>query len=347
MTDDFDFDFDVDRGRSASRTEAPRAEGPRTPQRNGTRPGAARCSNDDEGDGSSRQRRARRLAGAASSSTRTRTARNGNGNGSRRASAPELIARRPERRRLAQLRRRRLRARQPLPAPRAPRRPSRPSDARARPATSPRRPAAAPPAAPAPSSTSTRSAPASSARTPRSEDVDFESVLATQPQKSGVARRGSAIRHALEGGIQSLRRVGGERIAESRDRVQALQGARPARIPQPAHRGRRRRRQAPSPATARDGSALAARASPSPAHQEAPPPLRPRSASALLGARLDLVFGMMMAVSQDLPALENFAQFDEAQELAWSSTTSGEHDRDPDQQREPDPARLRPDLART
>src|SRR5689334_11936087 len=38
-------------------------------------------------------------------------------------------------------------------------------------------------------------------------DVDFESLLEHQPQKGRVARRGSAIRTAFEGGIQSLRRV--------------------------------------------------------------------------------------------------------------------------------------------
>jgi len=53
------------------------------------------------------------------------------------------------------------------------------------------------------------------------ESVDFESLLERQPQKGRVARHGSALRNAFEGGIQSLRRVGGERIAESRDRVQA------------------------------------------------------------------------------------------------------------------------------
>src|SRR5262245_38983638 len=59
-------------------------------------------------------------------------------------------------------------------------------------------------------------------RKDRDREVDFESLLERQPQKGRVARRGSAIRNAFEDGIQSLRRVGGERIADSRDRVQAL-----------------------------------------------------------------------------------------------------------------------------
>jgi penicillin-binding protein 1A len=141
------------------------------------------------------------------------------------------------------------------------------------------------------------------------EDVDFESVLEKQPQKSGVARRGSAIRNALAGGVESLRRVGGERIAESRDRVQALRERVPSSIPQPR------------PGSAGDG--------------KPPPPRLPRRISArrprkpqpgrikkirllIILAGLGLLaivstfFGMMMAIQQDLPQLENKKEFAEA-----------------------------------
>jgi len=142
-----------------------------------------------------------------------------------------------------------------------------------------------------------------------SEDVDFESVLKRQPQKSGVARKGSAIRNAVAGGVESLRRVGGERIAESRDRVQALRERVPSSIP------------APQPGSAGDG--------------KPPPPRLPRRISArrprkpvpgrikkfrllIILAGLGLLaivstfFGMMMAISQDLPQLENKKEFAEA-----------------------------------
>src|SRR4029453_3437009 len=64
------------------------------------------------------------------------------------------------------------------------------------------------------------------------EDIDFEGLLERQPQKSRVARGGSALRGALRGGVENLRRVGGERIAESRDRVQALRERVPSRVAQ-------------------------------------------------------------------------------------------------------------------
>jgi penicillin-binding protein 1A len=142
------------------------------------------------------------------------------------------------------------------------------------------------------------------------EDVDFEDLLERQPQKSRVARSGSALRSAVRGGIESLRRVGGERIAESRDRVQALRERVPARIPQPR------------PA---DG-----------AGKPPPPPRLPRRISsrrprkpqpgrikklrlAIVAIGLGLLglvsffFGMMMAITQDLPQLEAKKEFATAQ----------------------------------
>jgi penicillin-binding protein 1A len=142
----------------------------------------------------------------------------------------------------------------------------------------------------------------------RGEEVDFEAMLERQPQKSGVARRGSAVRNALLGSVESLRRVGGERIAESRGRIVALRERVPARIPQPRPGGG-------------DG--------------KPPPPRLPRRISArrprkpqpgrikwlriavivaglgLLGI-VSLFFGMMMALSRDLPQLETRQEFAEA-----------------------------------
>src|SRR5215217_7159285 len=69
------------------------------------------------------------------------------------------------------------------------------------------------------------------------ENVDFEALLERQPQKSGVARRGSALRNAFRGGVENLRRVGGERVAEGRERVQALRERVPSTVPQPRPSG--------------------------------------------------------------------------------------------------------------
>jgi penicillin-binding protein 1A len=145
-------------------------------------------------------------------------------------------------------------------------------------------------------------------RAEEDEDVDFESVLASQPQKGRVARSGSALRNAFEGGLHSLRRVGSERIAESRDRVHAFRQRIPTRVPQP------------QPG---DGAG------------KPPPPRLPRRISArrprkpipgrikklrlllvFLGlgllAIVSIFFGMMMAIAQDLPNLEAKKEFAEA-----------------------------------
>ena len=113
MTDDFDFDFDVDRGTIGVADRGPRADGERSP-RERHRPGVARA----------RIRRARRAAvpTAREATARDRTAAR---TAMARAGAASLPPHPPAcrgRGRLAQPRRRRLRARQPLPAPRAERR---------------------------------------------------------------------------------------------------------------------------------------------------------------------------------------------------------------------------------
>ena len=141
-------------------------------------------------------------------------------------------------------------------------------------------------------------------------EVDFESVLEHQPQKSGVARRGSAIRHAFQGGIQSLRRVGGERIAESRDRVQALRERVPARIPQPGTADGGGAGKPPPPRLPRRISSRRPR-KPKPGRVK-----KLRLLIVLLGlgllAIVSTFFGMMMAITQDLPQLENKKEFAEA-----------------------------------
>ena len=296
MTDDFDFDFDVDRGRSASRTED------REP--------------DQEAPGNGSGRESPKLDYSESGSSngengRTRRRRNGNGNG--RANGPGRIATPPPA--------------EPAdddwlslgdddftPGARSPLRehddgpagPPTPGEARNFAKEARRR-------------ASRRPSPILDLDLERerleradeeAEDVDFESVLERQPQKSGVARRGSAIRNAVAGGVESLRRVGGERIAESRDRVQALRERVPSSLPQ-----------------ARPGSADG--------DGKPPPPRLPRRISSrrprkpkpgrikklrllIILAGLGLLaivstfFGMMMAISQDLPQLENKKEFAEA-----------------------------------
>jgi penicillin-binding protein 1A len=156
---------------------------------------------------------------------------------------------------------------------------------------------------------------------PDEGDVDFESLLKRQPQKSGVARRGSAVRNALRGGLENLRRVGSERIAESRlkmaagrERMVSLRERAPTRVPT----------RPPLPGTQSDGDGA-----------KVPPPRLPRRISsrrprkpkpgrvkklrlAIILAGLGVLaivstfFGMMMAISQDLPQLENKQEFAEA-----------------------------------
>jgi penicillin-binding protein 1A len=139
-------------------------------------------------------------------------------------------------------------------------------------------------------------------------DVDFESMLERQPQKSGVARRGSAVRNALKGGVESLRRVGGERIAESRGRIETLRERMPARVPTPRPAGDDGK--PPPPRLPRRISSRRPRK---------PKPGRVkwlRIAIVLIGLGMlgivSLFFGMMMAISQDLPQLESKKEFAEA-----------------------------------
>ena len=287
MTDDFDFDFDVNRGKSAARTEAHDPEDSPAPAGNGP---ATRERANGSRNGGDRQR--------------TKGARNGgNGNGSRRAGATDLeegdwLSLGDDEFEPGSLSP--LRERDDGPAG-----PPTPGEARTFAKEARRR-------------ASRRPSPILDLDTERArleseddaaEEVDFESVLERQPQKSGVARRGSALRRAFRGGVENLRRVGSERIAESRDRMQALRERVPTSVPQPR------------PA---DGSG-----------KPPPPPRLPRRISSrrprkpqpgrIKKVRLAIIvlglgllgivstfFGMMMAISQDLPQLENKKEFSEA-----------------------------------
>jgi penicillin-binding protein 1A len=291
MTDDFDFDFDVDRGRSASRTEDREPKEKEAPGNGNGR----ELPDPDYGE----------TKGDNGRNGRGRGNGNGNGNGSRRF-APTAPPEPDEGDWLS------LGDDDFEPGSRSPLRehddgpagPPTPGEARNFAKEARRRASRRP--SPILDLDEER---ARLERSDADEDVDFESMLEHQPQKSGVARRGSAIRHAFRGGIQSLRRVGGERIAESRDRVQALRERVPTRVPQP------------QPA---DGGA-----------GKPPPPRLPRRISArrprkpkpgrvkklrllvlLIGlgllAIVSTFFGMMMAISQDLPQLENKKEFAEA-----------------------------------
>jgi penicillin-binding protein 1A len=309
MTDEFDFDFDVDRGRSASRTEG-REQDQQAPGNGDGRElpepdyrETRERKDDDVGNGRARRKRTNGDGNG-----------NGRGNGSRRFTQPP-----------------------PPGSPRA--KPPEQDDGDwlsfgdddftpgARSPLSERDDGPAGPPTPGEARNFAKEARRRASRRPSpildldiererlekdqdAEDVDFESVLERQPQKSGVARRGSALRNAVAGGMESLRRVGGERIADSRDRVQALRERVPSSISQPR------------PATAGgDG--------------KPPPPRLPRRISSrrprkpkpgrikklrllIILAGLGLLaivstfFGMMMAISQDLPQLENKKEFAEA-----------------------------------
>jgi penicillin-binding protein 1A len=295
MTDDFDFDFDVDRGRSASRTEdrdqdqepvagngageqrAPENGAPPAPRRNGRRNGRRRNGSRENGSG-------------------------GNGSGADVAPpideddwlslgddeySPGSIS--P------------LRERDDGPAG-----PPTPGEGRQFAKEARRRAARRP--SPILDLDEERE------RLEREEaadaDVDFESLLERQPQKSGVARRGSAVRNAFRGGVESLRRVGGERIAEGRDRVQALRERVPARVPQPRPAGAGGDGKPPPPRLPRRISARRPR-KPQPGRIKK---LRLLIVVAGLGllAIVSTFFGMMMAIAQDLPQLESKKEFETA-----------------------------------
>jgi penicillin-binding protein 1A len=329
MTDDFDFDFDVDRGRSASRTdpaepdEPKKAPEPRRRFRNGNGNGSR--ANGSTGNGSG----------------------NGSGDAPRgyAARAKKLLDRRGE---LLydeeeddgrEAPPRAPRRREPI-EPEAPRRPGEAADddwlsfggdAFEPGSISPLRErddGPAGPPTPGEARNFAKEARRRASRRPspildfdeerarleradendqQDDDVDFESVLATQPQKGRVARSGAALRGAFGHGMQGLRRVGGERIADGRDRVSALRERVPARIPQTRTAG------AGKPPPPRLPRRISAR------RPRKPKPGRIKKLRLLIVALglglLAIVatfFGMMMAITRDLPQLENKKEFAEA-----------------------------------
>jgi penicillin-binding protein 1A len=326
MTDDFDFDFDVDRGRSASRTD------PHEPEQSSDAPQGPRRLASGNGP-----------RGNGANGHGSRGNGSGNGSGGYAARAKALLERRGE----LLYDEDEDQAPQAPPAPPLRREPAEPDAPRApgepaeddwlsfggdvfEPGTlSPLRERDDGPAGPptpgearnfakeARRRASRRPSPIldfdeERARLEQSDqdedrDVDFESVLATQPQKGRVSRGGSAIRNAFQGGLHGLRRVGGERIAEGRDRVQALRERVPARIPQPHPAG------AGKPPPPRLPRRISAR------RPRKPKPGRIKKLRLLvlvlgLGtlALVSTFFGMMMAITRDLPQLENKKEFAEA-----------------------------------
>jgi penicillin-binding protein 1A len=283
MTDDFDFDFDVDRGRSASRTEDREPEKEAPGNGNGRRLPELDHREANGGNG------------------------NGRGNGSRRfepAAPPE-----PDEGDWLSLGDDDFSpgSRSPLREPDdGPAGPPTPGEARNFAKEARRRASRRP--SPILDLDEERERLEREDREP--EDVDFESVLERQPQKSGVARKGSAIRNALAGGVESLRRVGGERIAESRDRVQALRERVPTSLPQPRPGSAGGDGKPPPPRLPRRISSRRPR-KPKPGRIKR---LRLLIVLAGLGllAIVSTFFGMMMAISQDLPQLENKKEFAEA-----------------------------------
>ena len=283
MTDDFDFDFDVDRGRAASRTEPGEPEetnespGPRKRFRNGNGNGNGARTNGSNGNGSGNGSR----DGGRGYADRAKQLFERRGEllyDDEEDDAPPAPPARPPRR-------------EPPPEPEVPRRPGEPADddwlsfggdVFEPGSLSPLRErddGPAGPPTPGEARNFAKEARRRASRRPSSildfdeerarleqtdgeekdEDADFESVLAAQPQKGRVARRGTALRNAFEHSFHSLRRVGGERIAESRDRVSALRERVPARIGQPRPAGAGK----PPPPGFLAGSARAVLASPS------------------------------------------------------------------------------------
>jgi penicillin-binding protein 1A len=331
MTDEFDFDFDVDRGRSASRTEDPDPErASEAPQRRRFRGGNG---SPEPGNGN----------GGRGSESSGNGHGNGSGNGSRgyAARAKELLDRRGELLYDDEEEEQEAPAPPPRREPPEPETPRRPGEAPDddwlsfggevfEPGSlSPLRQrddGPAGPATPGEARNFAKEARRRASRRPSTildfdeergrlertdqeedEDVDFESVLATQPQKSRAARSGAAIRGAFEGGLRGLRRVGSERLAESKDRVQALRERVPARIPQPRPAGAGK---PPPPRLPRRISARRPR-KPQPGRIK-----KLRLGLLVLGlgvlALVATFFGMMMSITRDLPQLENKKEFAEA-----------------------------------
>ena len=299
MTDDFDFDFDVNRGRSASRTENREQDQEAPGSGNGRElPELDNSEGDGDDGGNGRPRRERGNGNG-----------NGRGNSSRRFTPPPPPPGEPDDGDWLNFGDDDFTpgARSPLrESDDGPAGPPTPGEARNFAKEARRRASRRP----SPILDLDLERERLEKDDPADEDVDFESVLEHQPQKSGVARKGSAIRNAFAGGVQSLRRVGGERIAESRDRVQALRERVPSSIPSPRPASAGGDGKAPPPRLPRRISARRPR-KPKPGRIKKVRLLIILAGLGLL-AIVSTFFGMMMAISQDLPQLENKKEFAEA-----------------------------------
>jgi penicillin-binding protein 1A len=141
------------------------------------------------------------------------------------------------------------------------------------------------------------------------DDADFETVLLRQPQKSGVAKRSSALLHGfreLGDGLRERAREGRERLRDGRGAIEALRERVPE-IRRPTAPGDGKPPPPKLPTRIRSG------------RPRRPQPGRVKKLRLLviiagLGvlAMVSTVFGMMMAVAGDLPKLETKAQYAEA-----------------------------------
>jgi len=336
MTDDLDFDFEFDRGKSASGTrDREGADGDGTRDSANDRNGPAERGNGraDRANGRTAKDsngRAKASDGRAKTSkrrTKTRDGRTKPGNGRARPGNGRPGARdgRPPLRPVDE--------EAPPPRELSPRQPS-PRDASLREPSAPAgddwldlggeelgaddlgtiaAPDDGPAGPPTPREGRELARGARLRATGRGEDGDFEDLLAHQPQKSEVAKRGSAIvyglrgllddgKHRLRDGAAALRGGAGA-LRGGRERISALRERVPASIPRP---GSAEGAPPPPRLPKRLGSGRPRK--PEPGRIK-----KLRLAVIAIGvaalAMVSMVFGMMMAVAGDLPQLENEAQY--------------------------------------
>ncbi len=146
-----------------------------------------------------------------------------------------------------------------------------------------------------------RRAPARRRLAPAPEQ-DFESVLESQPQKSGIAKRGSAVVYGLRGLLDH----GRERVRGAGDRISHLREHVPGRAAKTAPGGNGA---APPRLPKRIGSRRPRRPKPGQVKKL-------RLAVIIVGlgilALVSTVFGMMVSVAGDIPQLENKEQYAKA-----------------------------------
>ena len=293
MTDDLEFDFEFDRGKSASGTRPPAGDPPLDEAGDDAsdRPNGRNGRGDRAANGRSNGRNRRNGRAAAGRRSNGRRASNGRGNGS----ATEAPAAPPgagedwldlaDDDMGADL--------GSIAAPDdGPAGPSTPGEGRALARDARMR--------------------ATGRRSRIEADEDFEDVLAHQPQKSEVAKRGSALlyglrglfddgRDRLRGGAQALR-GGAEALREGGGRISALRERIPSTVPRPSPDG------APPPPRLPKRLGSGRPRKPQPGRIK-----RMRLAIILAGvallAMVSTVFGMMMSIAGDIPALENEAQY--------------------------------------